>query len=52
MERPHTKPKYRPSKFCSKCKREVYHTIHNSTSYWVDWYGTELKPICTDCYIK
>ncbi len=39
-----------PSKFCSKCKREVYHTTHTASSYWVDWYGPEEKPICVDCY--
>ena len=50
MERPHTKIKYKPPKYCSQCKREVYHTTHSASSYWVDWYGTELKPICVDCY--
>ena len=50
MERPHTKIKYKSPKYCSQCKREVYHTTHSASSYWVDWYGTELKPICVDCY--
>ena len=50
MERPHTKPHHNPPKYCSVCKREVYQTVHRSESYWADWYGTELKPICIDCY--
>jgi len=50
MERPKIKTRHKPSKFCSVCKREVYHTVHTSDSYWVDWYGTEIKPICVDCY--
>ena len=50
MERPHTKPRHNPPKYCSVCKREVYQTVHRSESYWADWYGTELKPICIDCY--
>ena len=50
MERPHTKPHHNPPKYCSVCKREVYQTVHGSESYWVDWYCTELKPICIDCY--
>ena len=49
MKRPHTKSRYKPSKYCSVCKREVYQTVHTSNSYWCDWYGTELKPICVDC---
>ena len=52
MKRPHTKLKYKPSKHCSICKREVYQTIHTPNSYWCDWYGTELEPICVDCYKK
>ena len=50
MERPHTKQRHKPSKFCSLCKREVYYTVHAASSYWTDWYGTEKKPICVDCY--
>ena len=50
MERPHTKPHHNPPKHCTVCKREVYQTVHRSESYWADWYGTELKPICIDCY--
>ena len=52
MDRPNIKPRYKPSKFCSVCKREVYHTVHGAESYWCDWYGTENKPICVDCYKK
>ena len=50
MERPNIKPRHKPPKFCSICKREVYSTVHSADSYWCDWYGTELKPICVDCY--
>ena len=52
MERPKTKLCYKPSKHCSQCKREVYHTVHTISSYWVDWYGTDEKPICVDCYLS
>lgn len=50
MERPHTKPRHNPPKYCSVCKREVYQTVHRSESYRVDWYMTNRKIICTDCY--
>ena len=50
MERQKIKSRHKPSKFFSLCKREVYHTTHSASSYWVDWYGTEVKPICVDCY--
>ena len=50
MERPQTQPRPKPSKYCSECKREVYQTIHTASSYWVDWYMTNGKIICTDCY--
>ena len=52
MERPKTKLRYKPPKHCSQCKREVYHTVHTISSYWVDWYGTDEKPICVDCYLS
>ena len=52
MERPKIKLHHKPPRFCSVCKREVYHTVHSASSYWVDWYGTELKPICVDCYAQ
>ncbi len=52
MERPKTKLHHIPRKYCSVCKREVYHTTHAANSYWVDWYGEEKKPICVDCYKK
>ena len=50
MERPTTKIKYKPTKYCSVCKREVYHTIHNMESYWADWFTRLDKVICVDCY--
>jgi len=50
MERPKTKLHYNPPKHCTVCKREVYHTVHTASSYWVDWYSEEEKPICVDCY--
>ena len=40
MERPKIKSHYKPPKFCSVCKREVYQTVHRSESYWADWYMT------------
>ena len=52
MERPKIKLHHKPSKFCSICKREVYHTVHSASSYWVDWYGTKEKPISEDCYAQ
>lgn len=50
MERPHIKSKYKPSKFCLQCKREVYGTMHSAESYWADWFTKEGKVICVDCY--
>ena len=50
MERPKIKSRHKPPRFCSVCKREVYQTVHTSEAYWADWYGTEVKPICVDCY--
>ena len=50
MERPKTKIPEKPRKFCTICKREVYETIHITDSYWCDWYGTNKKPVCVDCY--
>ena len=50
MDRPKTKLHYNPPKHCTVCKREVYHTVHTASSYWVDWYSEEEKPICVDCY--
>jgi hypothetical protein len=51
MERPQNQTSEKPRKrHCSLCKREVYQTVHTSNSYWTDWYGTDLKPICVDCY--
>ena len=26
--------------------------MHAADSYRVDWYGTEIDPICIDCYEK
>ena len=26
--------------------------MHGADSYHVDWYGTEISPICVDCYGK
>ena len=47
-------PEY-PKLHCSKCKREVFQTIHSAREYWVDWYrsfDTGGKVICIDCYKK
>ena len=52
MDRPKTKLRHTPPKYCSVCKREVYHTVHTTSSYWVDWYGEEKKLICVDCYAQ
>ena len=52
MDRPKIKLRYITPKHCTICKREVYHTIHTASSYWVDWYGTNEKLICVDCYKK
>ena len=50
MDRPDTKSRYKPSKYCSECKREVYETVHTSDSYWSDWFTKEGKIFCIDCY--
>jgi hypothetical protein len=26
--------------------------VHGADSYYVDWYGTEISPVCVDCYEK
>ena len=47
-------PEY-PKLHCSKCKREVFQTIHSAREYWVDWYrsfDTGNKVICVDCFKK
>ena len=47
-------PEY-PKLHCSKCKREVFQTIHSAREYWVDWYrsyDTGGKVICVDCFRK
>ena len=47
-------PEY-PKLHCSKCKREVFQTIHSAREYWVDWYrsyDTGGKVICIDCFKK
>ena len=44
-----------PKLHCSKCKREVFQTIHSAREYWVDWYrsaDTNNKVICIDCFKK
>jgi|TARA_B100000287_G_C19959600_1_gene513864 hypothetical protein len=44
-----------PELHCSKCKREVFQTIHSAREYWVDWYrsaDTNGKVICIDCFKK
>jgi hypothetical protein len=41
--------------YCSKCKREVYQTLHTATTYYADWFRskeTNNKVICKDCYKK
>ena len=52
MRRPQLKISHNPKKHCHLCNREVYNTAHTPNSYWCDWYGTELEPICVDCYKK
>ena len=47
-------PEY-PKLHCSKCKREVFQTIHSAREYWVDWYRSPItnnKVICVDCFKK
>jgi hypothetical protein len=47
-------PEY-PKLHCSKCKREVFQTIHSAKEYWVDWYRSSItnnKVICIGCYKK
>ena len=44
-----------PKLHCSKCKREVFQTIHSAREYWVDWYSsadTNNKVVCIGCFKK
>ena len=46
----HLKLSEKPKRFCSECKREVYQTVHWSDGYHSDWYFTNNKTLCSECY--
>ena len=42
--------KENPPKYCSKCKREVYQTVHWVDGFHVDWYEHPDAVYCVECY--
>jgi len=43
----------KPKRYCHKCDREVYQTIHwigDNPGFYADWFEQKNKAYCITCY--
>jgi len=49
----HKQVSEKPKRYCCKCEREVYQTIHwmgDNPGFYADWFEQENKAYCITCH--